>query len=128
TSLDKVSGNGTLNVDLHASGPVKAVNSADIMKARNGTAVLDLNNVKYSGANVSNELSKIARFLNASAASQSSPGLTNISKATGNIQIKNGIAQTNNLQAQLDNVKVGAVITENVVDSTLNLRGTAVLW
>src|ERR1700751_5390538 len=76
------------NVDLRANGPVKAVNSAEIMKALNGTVVLDLNNVKYSGANVSNELSKIGGFLNPSAASQSTPGITTISKMTGNIQVK----------------------------------------
>lgn len=127
TSLDKVNGAGTVNVNLHASGPVKAVNTAEIMRALNGTIDLDLNNVKYSGANISNELSKIAGFLNANAASQSSPGITNISKMTGNIQVKNGVAQTNNLQAQLDIGNVGAVGTANLVDSTLNLRVTAVL-
>jgi uncharacterized protein involved in outer membrane biogenesis len=127
TSLDKVNGAGTVNLDLHASGPVKAVNTAEIMRALNGTIDLDLNNVKYAGANISNELSRIAGFLNANAASQSSPGVTNISKMTGNIQVKNGIAQTNNLQAQLDIGNVGAVGTANLVDSTLNLRVTAVL-
>jgi autotransporter translocation and assembly factor TamB len=127
TSLDKVSGAGTVNVDLHASGPVKAVNMAEIMRALNGTIDLDLNNVKYSGANISSELSKIAGFLNPGAASQSSPGITTISKMTGNIQVKNGIAQTNNLQAQLDIGNVGAVGTANLVDERLNMRVTAVL-
>ena len=127
TSLDKVSGAGTVNVDLHASGPVKAVNMAEIMRALNGTIDLDLNNVKYSGANISSELSKIAGFLNPGAASQSTPGITTISKMTGNIQVKNGIAQTNNLQAQLDIGNVGAVGTGNLVDERLNMRVTAVL-
>ena len=127
TSLDKVNGAGTVNADLHASGPVKAVNTAEIMRALNGTIDLDLNNVKYSGANISSELSKIAGFLNPNAASQSTPGITTISKMTGNIQVKSGIAQTNNLQAQLDIGNVGAVGTANLVDSTLNLRVTAVL-
>jgi AsmA protein len=127
TSLEKVSGAGTVNVDLHANGPVKAVSTAEIMRALNGTIDLDLNNVKYSGANVSNELSKIAGFLNPSAASQSTPGITTISKMTGNIQVKNGIAQTNNLQAQLDIGNVGAVGTANLVDERLNMRVTAVL-
>jgi AsmA protein len=127
TSLEKVSGAGTVNVDLHANGPVKAVSTAEIMRALNGTIDLDLNNVKYSGANVSNELSKIAGFLNPSAASQSTPDITTISKMTGNIQVKNGIAQTNNLQAQLDIGNVGAVGTANLVDERLNMRVTAVL-
>jgi hypothetical protein len=46
---------------------------------------------------------------------------------TGNILVKSGIAQTNNLNAALDIGNVGAVGTANLVDQTLNLRVTAVL-
>jgi AsmA protein len=127
TSLDKVNGQGTMNLNMRASGPVKSLNSSEIMRALNGTVDLNFNNVKYSGANVSKELSSIAGFLNPSAASSSSEGVTNISTLTGNIQVKNGIAQTNNLQAKLDIGNVGAVGTANLVDQTLNLRVTAVL-
>jgi len=72
-------------------------------------------------------LSTIAGFLNPNAGSQSSGGTTNISKLTGNIQVRNGVAQTNNLNAVLDIGNVGAVGTANLVDQTLNLRVTAVL-
>jgi hypothetical protein len=97
------------------------------MRALNGTMDLNFKNVKYSGANVSKELASIAGFLNPSAASTSSDGVTNISPLTGNIQVKNGIAETNNLQAKLDIGTVSAVGTANLVDNTLNLRVTAVL-
>jgi AsmA protein len=127
TSLDKVSGSGTMNLNMHAAGPLKSVNSAEIMRALNGTVDLDFNNVKYSGANVSHELATIAGFLNANAGSQSSTGVTDISTMTGHIQVKNGIAQTNDLQAKLDIGNVGAAGTANLVDNTLNLRVTAVL-
>ena len=127
TSLDKVSGEGTLKMDMHASGPVKSLSPAEIMRALNGTIDLNFKNVKYSGANVSKELSSIAGFLNPSAATTSSDGVTNISTMTGNIQVKNGIAETNNLQAKLDVGNVSAVGTANLVDNTLNLRVTAVL-
>jgi AsmA protein len=127
TALDKVNGAGILNLDLRASGPIKSVSTPDIMRALNGTMNLDFNNVKYSGANISRELGSIAGFLNPGAASQSTEGVTNISKMTGNIVVKNGIAQTNNLQAVLDVGKVGAVGTASLVDNTLNLRVTAVL-
>jgi AsmA protein len=127
TSLDKVSGEGTLKMDMHAAGPVKSLSSAEIMRALNGTIDLNFKNVKYSGANVSKELSSIAGFLNPSAATTSSDGVTNISTMTGNIQVKNGIAETNNLQAKLDVGNVSAVGTANLVDNTLNLRVTAVL-
>jgi AsmA protein len=127
TSLDKVSGEGTLKMDMHAGGPVKSLSSAEIMRALNGMMDVNFKNVKYSGANVSKELSSIAGFLNPSAATTSSDGVTNISTMTGNIQVKNGIAETNNLQAKLDIGNVSAVGTANLVDNTLNLRVTAVL-
>jgi AsmA protein len=126
TSLDKVNGAGTINLDLRASGPVKSIASSEIMRALNGTMSLDFNNVKYSGADINHELASIAGFLNANA-TKSTPGVTNISKMTGNIVVKNGIAQTNNLQATLDLGNVGAVGTANLVDQTLNLHVTAVL-
>jgi len=127
TSLDKVSGEGTMNLNMKASGTVKSLSSNEIMRALNGTADLNFNNVKYSGANMSHELSTIAGFLNPNAGSQSTSGVTNISKMTGNIVVKSGVAQTNNLNAVLDIGNVGAVGTANLVDQTLNLRVTAVL-
>ena len=127
TSLDKLSGEGTLNLNMKAVGPVKSLSSAEIMRALNGTVDLNFNNVKYSGANISHELSTIAGFLNPNAGSQSTGGVTNISKVTGNIQVRNGLAQTNNLNAVLDIGNVAAVGTANLVDETLNLRVTAVL-
>ncbi len=127
TSLDKLSGEGTMNLNMKAAGPVKSLSSAEIMRALNGTVDLNFNNVKYSGANISHELSTIAGFLNPSAGSQSTGGVTNISKVTGNIQVRNGLAQTNNLNAVLDIGNVAAMGTANLVDETLNLRVTAVL-
>jgi len=35
-SLDKVSGSGAINLDMHANGPVKSVNSQEVLKALNG--------------------------------------------------------------------------------------------
>ncbi len=65
--------------------------------------------------------------MNANAGSQSTPGVTNISTMTGKILVKNGIAQTNNLQAKLDIGNVGATGTANLIDESLNMRVTAVL-
>jgi AsmA protein len=127
TALDKVSGAGTMNVNLRASGPLKSVSSAEILRALNGTIDINFNNVKYTGANIGRELGTIAGFLNAGAASQSAAGVTNISTMTGNIQVKNGIAETNNLQAKLDIGNVVATGTANLVNQALNLRVTAVL-
>jgi AsmA protein len=127
TALDKISGQGTLNLDMHATGAVKSLTAAEIEKTLNGTANVNFNNVKYSGANMSSELSKIAGFLRPGSASQNASGITNISKMTGNIAVKNGIAQTNDLQAQLDIGNVGIAGTANLPTEALNLRATAVL-
>jgi uncharacterized protein involved in outer membrane biogenesis len=126
-SLDKVNGAGTMNLDMRATGPLRSINTTEIIRKLNGTIDLDFNNVKYSGANVSHELAAIAGFLNANPASQSPAGVTNISKMTGKVLIKNGIAETNNLQARLDIGNAGAVGVANLVDNSLNMRVTAVL-
>ena len=127
TSLDKVNGAGTLNLDMHAAGPIKTITEAEIMKALNGTMNLNFNNVKYSGADIGHELASIAGFLNANPTAQTSQGITNILKLTGNILVKNGIAQTNDLQAQLDLGNIGAAGTANLATEALNIRVTAVL-
>lgn len=101
TALDKVNGAGTMSLDMHAAGPVKSLSKTDIIRALNGTINLNLNNVKYSGANLSQQLASIAGFLNGNSTDQTAQGITNISKMTGDIIVRNGIAQTNNLQAQL---------------------------
>jgi len=126
TSLDKVSGQGTLNVDMRASGAVKSLTAAEIEKTLNGTVNVNFNNVKYSGANMSSELSKIAGFLRPGS-SQSTSGMTNISKMTGNIAVRDGIAETKDLQATLDIGNVGLVGTANLATEALNMRATAVI-
>ena len=126
TALDKVTGQGTLNVDMHASGAVKSLTAAEIEKTLNGTVSVNFNNVKYSGANMSGELSKIAGFLRPGS-SQSTSGITNISKMTGNIAVKDGIAETKDLQATLDIGNVGLVGTANLATEALNMRATAVI-
>ena len=120
-------GAGLLNLDLRASGPVKSLSSQEIMKALNGTMNVNFNNVKYSGANISQQLASIAGFLNAGSASQSAQGITDILKLTGNILVRNGIAQTSDLQAQLDIGNIGIAGTADLASEALNLRATAVL-
>jgi AsmA protein len=127
TSLDKVNGAGTLNADMHATGPIKAITAAEIMRALNGTVNLNFNNVKYTGADIGHELTSIAGFLNANAPAQTGQGITNVLKMTGNILVKNGIAQSNDLAAQLDFGNIGATGTADLVTEALNLRVTAVL-
>ena len=127
TALDKVNGAGTMNLDMRAVGPVKSLSKAEIIRALNGSTNLNFNNVKYSGANLSQQLASIAGFLNATSTAQTAQGITNILKMTGDIMVRNGIAQTNNLQAQLDIGTIGTVGTANLENEALNMRVTAVL-
>ena len=61
-SLDKVNGEGPMNLNLGAAGPVKSLTSAEIMHTLNGTADVNFKNVTYSGANIGRELGSIAGF------------------------------------------------------------------
>jgi hypothetical protein len=124
TAVDKITGEGTLNLDIHANGPVHKLTSDEIMKALNGSVNPNFNNMRYAGTDISHELATIAGFLQANQADQ---GFTSISRMTGNILVKDGIAQTNNLQALLEIGKVAASGTANLVTQTLNLRVNVVL-
>jgi AsmA-like C-terminal region len=75
----------------------------------------------------SKELASIAGFLQAGSATQEASGITNIQKLTGNVSVKNGIAQTNDVQAQLDMGNIGLVGTASLVSEALNLHATAVI-
>jgi AsmA protein len=126
TALDKITGAGTLNMDMRASGPVSSIASNEIRRALNGTLKLNFNNVKYMGADITHELSSIGGLVKGGNQGNGQ-GYTNISKLTGDILVKSGIAQTDNLQALLDVGNLGVKGTANLVNETLNLRATAVL-
>jgi AsmA protein len=124
TSLDKISGAGTLALDMHAAGPLQSISSDQIVKALNGTINLNFNNVRYAGVDIDHQLTSL---LGSGQSAKKDNGYTNISKMTGAILVKNGIAQTNNLQATLDIGNVGAAGTANLVSQTLNMQANAVL-
>jgi len=124
TSLDKVSGAGNLSLDMHAAGPVQSLSFDEMVKALNGTINLNFNNVRYAGVDVAHQLTSL---LGSGQSASKDQGYTNILKMTGAILVKNGIAQTNDLQAALDIGNVGAVGTANLASQTLNMQVNAVL-
>jgi AsmA protein len=124
TGLDNVSGQGTLNLDLRAAGQLATASSTEMAKALNGTMKIALNNVRYSGVDIDHEFAKIADFKNGS---QADKGYTDISKVTGDVVIKSGVAQTSNLQAFLNLGTINCTGTANLADQGLNMRVTAVL-
>ncbi len=127
TGLDKLNGAGTLALDMHAAGPLQSITSDEIIRALNGNLNLNFNNVRYSGVDVGHQLASIGQFLNTAQSLQKDQGFTNILKMTGSVVVRNGIAQTNNLQALLDMANVGITGNANLVSQALNLDVTAVL-
>ena len=54
-------------------------------------------------------------------------GFTDLSQLTGNFDVKNGVAQTNNLKAVIDGGTMSAAGTVNLADQSLNMHVIAVL-
>jgi uncharacterized protein involved in outer membrane biogenesis len=124
TALDEISGAGNLNMDMRATGPLRTLTSADLVRTLNGTLALNFNNMRYTGVDAGYQLASIGGFLKSGEKDQ---GFTNISRMTGDIVVKNGVAQTNNFLAQLDIGNVGGAGTANLVNQALDLRLNAVL-
>jgi len=97
------------------------------MRALNGTVNLNFANVRYAGVDLNHQIAQLGGFLGKGQTSAKDQGYTNIHKVTGNIVVKNGIAQTSNLQALLDIANVGGVGTANLATQALNMSITAVL-
>jgi uncharacterized protein involved in outer membrane biogenesis len=127
SGAEKLSGSGILSLDMHAAGPLNSITADEIMRALNGNMNLDFNNVKYTGADIGHELASLGKFLNSAQSLQKDQGYTNILKMTGNVLVKSGVANTNNLQALLDIANVGIAGTADLVSQRLNLDVTAVL-
>ena len=121
--LAGINGSGTINLDIHASGPVSSVGSAEIMRLLSGNATLNLSNMRLAGLDVEHELASIGGFKK----SVQDRGGTDIERLTGHFVVTNGIAQTNDLRALLNVGNVAAAGTANLSSQTLNLRATAVL-
>ncbi len=125
TSLNAITGQGTLSLDLRAAGPMQSVASNDVARALNGTVKLAFNNVRYTGVDIDHELESIGKFGGGS--SGTDKGYTDISKVTGDIAVKSGVANTSNLQALLDIGTINVTGTANLVDQALNMKVTALL-
>ena len=62
-----------------------------------------------------------------SSSTPSSTTWANLLKLTGTFNVRNGLAETNNLQAQIEGGSLGAVGAVNLVNNALNLHLTAVM-
>ena len=122
TGLDQLSGPGALSFDLRATGPLDSVASNNVMRALNGKINLNFDTMKIKGFDASKELARIGGFLKSDG---SDKGFTEVLKLTGTILVKNGIAETNDLEARLSEGTLAVAGKSDLADQSLNLRATA---
>jgi uncharacterized protein involved in outer membrane biogenesis len=103
-----------------------AASSADMARTLNGNFNLDLTKGRIVGIDLLHELGNVGKFLSGAPASGSQPA-TNLLKLTGTFNVRNGLAETNNLQALIEGGSLGATGAVNLVNNALNLHLTAVL-
>jgi uncharacterized protein involved in outer membrane biogenesis len=101
-----------------------ASSSTEIARTLNGKLNLNLKNGKLTKMDLLYELASIGKFLGSG---QKMRSFTNIIGMTGEFDVNNGVARTDNLKATLDVGTMAASGSVNLADQTLNLRMIAVL-
>jgi uncharacterized protein involved in outer membrane biogenesis len=114
---------GMLASSVNAS--FSSSSSASIARSLNGTMAINLTNGKLMNLDLLHELSSVGKFMGNSFGAPK--GFTDLVQLTGNFDVKNGLAQTNNLKAVLDGGTLAAAGLINLADQSLNLHLTAVL-
>ncbi len=98
--------------------------AGDMPKTLNGKLTASLANGHLAGTDILKELAGVGKFLGYQGNSQS---ITNIAQLGGDVDFKDGLATTNNLQMVMDGGSLAAAGTINLVDQTINLKATAIL-
>ncbi|HET9943258.1 MAG TPA: AsmA-like C-terminal region-containing protein, partial [Terriglobia bacterium] len=106
-----------------AAGPLDSVASTNVVRALNGNLKLGFEPMKFQGIDAFRELARIGGFLNAS---EPDKGYTDIIHLTGNVLVKNGVAQTSDLQARLSDATLALAGTSDLATEALDLRANAV--
>jgi hypothetical protein len=115
---------GLLSANVNAS--FSSTTADAIARSLNGRVDMNLNNGRLMNVDLLHELASVGKFLGNGIPS-SSQGFTNIVQLTGNFDINDGIAQTNNLKAAIDGGTLAAAGSVNLASQALNMRLTAVL-
>jgi hypothetical protein len=115
---------GLLSANVNAS--FSSTTAEAIARSLNGRVAMDLNNGRLMNVDLLHELATVGKFLG-NGIPNAPQGFTNIVQLTGNFDINNGIAQTNNLKAAIDGGTLAAAGTVNLASQALDMRLTAVL-
>ncbi len=89
-----------------------------------GRIGVNLNDGKLTGVDMAQQLGAIGKF---TGASKVGDGATHISQLTGNFDLRNGLASTNDLKALTDAGTIAATGTASLVNQGLDMKATAVL-
>jgi AsmA protein len=116
---------GLLNSNVNATFSSTSANA--IARSLNGQLALNLTNGKLMNVDLLHELASVGKFLGSSGVPGASRGFTNVAQLSGNFDVKNGLAQTNNLKATIDGGTLAAAGLVNLADQSLNMHVTAVL-
>jgi AsmA protein len=114
---------GLLTSNVNAT--FSSTSSDSIARGLNGTLGLNLTNGKLANLDLLHELANLGKFLGQ--LPNAPKGFTNLVQLSGNFDVKNGVAQTNNLKAVIEGGTLAAKGLVNLADQSLNLRVTAVL-
>ncbi|MGI9101145.1 MAG: AsmA family protein [Terriglobales bacterium] len=111
----------------NANTNFRAASSQDIARTLNGTLSLNLTKGKLVGVDLLNQLANIGKFTGLASSSGGGQPFTDIVQLTGNFNVVNGLAQTNDLKALIPGGSVAADGALNLASEALNMHLTAVL-
>ncbi len=97
---------------------------SNIASTLNGHLSLNLANGKIAGVDFLQKLSQVSQF---QSLGRAATGATELQKLTGDFNIQNGVASTNNLRADLGTGTLAATGVLSLVDNSINMRVTTVL-
>jgi len=109
----------------NANTNFRASNADEVTRTLSGTLNLDLSNGRIAKIDVLNQLASIGRFLNPGLAPKQA--FTAVTKLSGDFNVVNGLAQTNNLRVVIPGANLAATGNINLVSNALDLHVTAVL-
>lgn len=114
---------GSLTADGNLSFALSS--STDLARTLNGTLGFNVTNGELKNINILKALSAVGKFTGSSAA-QGQSG-TALKRLSGNLNIRNGVANTNDLTAILNEGSLSAKGAVNLADQGVNMHMTAVL-
>ncbi len=97
---------------------------ADVMQTLTGKVSVNMTDGELTGVDMSQKLGEIGKFTGASKVGQ---GATRVSSLTGDFDLRNGVASTNDLKALTDAGTMAATGTASLVNQELDMKATAVL-